>query len=171
MKKLLNILLAATVGCNGCSTRPLQQVKIEPEDYKIQYDGLTVNNIINIYHGRKKELPICQLGTRVGNTFRVTDIKLPRILNVTDSMTRYDPSVCRDDKRYLGMLHNHNDGNCNPSLVDAYRFVHDDPAKIESILCELKYEEGTMRVNTIFKERIAKTTIDSIKSMGIILPN
>lgn len=133
MKKL--VLLALL----GCSAQP---------PTKVHYMPNVLNNLINIYDNRSREMPICLLGNKKGDTYIIDDIKIPVIYSANNVSTSFSPEICQN-KKYLGMIHNHSD-YCQPSEVDINRFIHDKKAKIETIVCEVAYPDG-IRLSTTRK--------------------
>lgn len=116
---------------------------------RVQYTPRIVNTLMNIYDGRVRELPVCLLGKVNKNTYVVDDIKIPEILTADETSTSFNPKDCQDNKKYLGIMHNHSD-YCYPSMIDLNRFISDKKAKIESIVCGVVYPDS-VNIMTVIK--------------------
>lgn len=128
------------------------------------------------YSDRKIEIPYCVVGQKNGNEYYVNDLVFPHILKSTDTSSVL--LRCKV-KNYLGLLHNHSqkprtDGKCVISGDDLRRFINDDNAKLEIIVCSVfigkdPAESNILRIKTIFKDMIPKDTIEKYKKEKVIL--
>mgnify|MGYP001596465748 CR=1 FL=1 len=110
------------------------------------------NNFLFIYSGMDSEIPMCLIGTEGQDGIRIRDGVIPPVMFTTTDSSTFDMNYCHKQRDYIGIAHYHN-GACYPSPVDIERFVNDERAKLELIVCDVDKEEGRVGMNFTFKRR------------------
>lgn len=132
------------------------------QEYPVVYYEIPLNNILMVYADQPREIPMCQFGYVQNNIRFVTNVKLPYVMESTEEMADFYRPHC-DVPNYLGIIHNHNNGICIPSEVDLERFVNDEKASIESIVCFANVEQNRIRMNHFMKSEIPDSIIRRYK--------
>lgn len=162
MKKLATLgLIGALLGGQVSA----QQEGTHQEDvkkYPVVYHEVPFNNILMIYANQPREIPLCQFGYEQNGVKFVDEVRLPYVIESTETMANFYRPHCNSPK-YLGILHNHNNGICLLSEVDLERFINDDKATIESIVCYASVENNQIRMNHFIKSEIPDSIIKRFK--------
>lgn len=132
------------------------------QEYPVVYSDLTLNNILMVYGGQSREIPMCQFGIEQNGLRIVTELKLPYISESNDSSAFFYSGPC-ESPFYLGMLHNHPRGFCSPGDMDIDRFINDEQATIETIVCGVDMETGAVTLNHTLKEDLPDSLIQRYK--------
>ena len=115
-----------------------------------------------VYNGQQREIPMCQFGFEQDGVRFVTEVKLPYITESTDSMASFNMSAC-DSPFYLGLVHNHPSGYCGPGEMDLDRFINDERASIETIICGIDTEDDGIIMNHTTKESLPDSLVARLK--------
>lgn len=172
--KLSKLLL---LGAIGCASLPQNQsssyLTIEAQSdstHRIIYKPEVINKLIFLYHDRRIELPLCQLGNKKDNTYFIEDIRVPTILTSDSVSANYRGKDCTGEKKYLGLIHNHiklddtmpDEVRCQPGTTDLKRFINEKESYIESIVCEVNYPDK-IRISGFFKDLLPQDIRESYK--------
>ena len=130
------------------------------QPYPVIYDDLALNNILMVYADQPREIPMCQFGFERNGIRFVNEVRIPYVIESTETMADFYRPNC-DSPDYLGIIHNHNNGICFPSEVDLERFINDDEASIESIVCYANVKNNHLTMNHYIKDQLS----DSIMRM------
>lgn len=151
-------------GLGGCSTPNINRVSLGPF---VSYSRKVTNSLIHIYEGKVFEMPVCLVGSREGDFYRISDIEIPFIYTVGKSEALY--SECGEGtgkvNDYVGMVHRHLNNNCVPSEIDMKRFFMEEQAKIEAIICEMNFPY-TIRIETYIKENLPEHILDYYRELA-----
>lgn len=91
---------------------------------KIKLAPTPARNLDHIYGAATKELPFCVFGEKTeGGEYQITKLGLPEIQTSKPNRTRFTNESCRSQDRFLGMVHNHEEGKCEPSQRDLFTFL------------------------------------------------
>lgn len=132
------------------------------QEYPVVYAELPFNNIFMVYEGQDREIPLCQFGFEQRGVRFVTGLKIPYIIESTDSMAQFNISPC-NSPFYLGIIHNHPKGYCSPGELDLDRFINDERASIETIVCDVDMGTGAVTMNHTLKEDLPDSIIRKYK--------
>ena len=135
---------------------------LAPQKYPVVYYEQTLNNILMVYADQPREIPLCQFGFEEDGVRVVTDVKMPYVLESTETMANFYRPDC-DASDYLGIIHNHNNGVCFPSEVDLERFINDEEASIESIVCYANVKNNHLTMNHYIKDQLSDSIIERYK--------
>lgn len=163
---LISTLFSIFAFISCYTAKPNKTVKPQP------LTAVYSNNVINIlgilYYQTQLEIPLCMIGQRIENRYYVNELVFPTIISSSQRGSRFDSFNCLNNKDYLGIIHNHNKVFCGPSTIDLKRFVYDERAKLETIVCDVYYnpETGTadsIQAYTLYKDLIPKEKLEELK--------
>lgn len=156
-ERVLDIALVGAMAIGAFSCTPKQMMtNINQQEVPVYFTHLVTNNIIYIYDGLEREIPLCLYGTERNGEYIVNDTQMPFLYESeqNDSLdvarARFASNSC-PKVNYLGMAHNHPNGPCKPSEVDKERFENDRYARIEVIVCNADRHENNARINVTTK--------------------
>jgi len=161
IKKLATLLLMGAL-LGGQESNQQEGIQDSTEHYSVVYQPLPLNNILTIYDGQDREIPMCQMGYEQNGVRVVTNLILPYVFESTDSMASFNITPC-DFPNYLGIIHNHPSEFCIPGEMDMDRFVNDERASIETIVCGTNIENGAVTMSQTIKEDLSDLIIEKYK--------
>lgn len=149
LKYFLPTLMAVSMCCS--STKNANNA-FQFGDKKVYYSSTVLNHLSYVYDDMPRELAYCLMGAEIGeNDFAVQDVVYPFHQESTNVNAKFDHGSCYNREGYLGLVHNHPNGNCTPSTIDLIRFQNDKNAKLEMIVCGAVRENQTLKTLVLFK--------------------
>jgi len=164
MKKIWLAGLIGLMSYGGYSLGSAQE-RQESEKHQVVYSPKVTNFINYIYDKKTKEFPLCVLGKREGNTYYVNDLRIPSVSQSTDSKASYNGEDCTSLDGYLGVAHNHPGETlfCEPGGIDLKRFINDERAQIEIIVCRVNSDSTQADIKVFYKELLSQGLINLFK--------
>lgn len=146
-KTILFFLSAILFGFWACSgptpDPPPETTEIQgPDDYPVHMVDWVKSNLSFVYSNTRTEIPYCAFGRMTKDSVVVEKVIMPEISSTSDSSATFSGKTCEGKKGFLGYIHNHDpyEGSCQPSTVDASRFLLDKDSKIEIIACPFGFD-------------------------------
>ena len=164
MKKTWLLGLIGLMSYGGYSLGNAQEQQ-EPEKHQVFYAPKVTNTLISIYDKKTKGFPLCSLGYRKGNSYFIEDLKAPTIISYADPTTFYNREDCTNLSNYIGMIHNHTGDtiSCQPGHIDLRRFINDEKAQIEIIVCNADSDSTQTNIRAWYKELLPQSLINLFK--------
>ena len=134
---ITGLALACTIPTNNYTSRVVQSQDQKP----VVLATKVINNLAFLYDGIPREIPLCLRGTETSLFFYIRDVALPIIIANSDTSASYIQESCYAWQDYLGMAHPHTivegyQDQCGASTVDYNRFIEDEKARLEMVVCE-----------------------------------
>ncbi len=153
IKKLIPFLLWPFLA----SPAPLSSFRINTRltelvaESNVEYSKKVRNNLLYLYDGLDREISLCGFGEEQNGKIRVYDLGFPVISKSAINSTRWSNIHCMNREDYIGMVHNHPGGNCEPSDIDINRFKREYRARVETLVCFASISRDSLVVKTEVK--------------------
>jgi proteasome lid subunit RPN8/RPN11 len=116
---------------------------VETTGVRISIEKQVAEEMQEAYSDTDKEVPFCLFGGLGADTV-VTRIEKPRIISQTKTSVSFDGRGCEMQDGFIGYVHNHPSGYCQPSKIDMISHILNPSSKVNLIACR-KGENGSYR--------------------------